>query len=345
MAGTSTDSPQAPQVRHHIARAAAHHALLCEMDRGFDAGFTQSPLETGIERLAAAQFGLVSRTQAKALGLTNDILRRRLDSGRWESIHRDVFRIAGAPISLRQRMLAACLGWGPDALISFNSAMRLWELPGTWGDEPQHIIVDRGRRRSDYPARRHWLGPLPRGDITAKGPIPVTTVSRTFVDVAGCAPSEELEDALDDALRRRLTSIPRMRRQLEAAGRRKRVAILRALLDARDPTTRPPESLLETKVARILRSAKLTGLVAQHNIVVEGHVIARVDFAIPTAKVAVEADGYRWHSDRAQWQRDLERRNALTNLGWRIIHITWDDLSRPQAIIDQVEQALRARFF
>src|SRR5438270_9369463 len=54
------------------------------------------------------------------------------------------------------------------------------------------------------------------------------------------------------------------------------------------------------------------------NVVVAGHLIARVDFAFPAAKVAVEADGYRWHSGRAQWQQDLERRNALTNLGWRV---------------------------
>jgi len=41
----------------------------------------------------------------------------------------------------------------------------------------------------------------------------------------------------------------------------------------------------------------------------------------------------------------LERRNALTNLGWRVIHVTWEDLKRPQAIVDQVEQALRAGLY
>jgi len=120
---------------------------------------------------------------------------------------------------------------------------------------------------------------------------------------------------------------------------------LRALLDSRDLTRAVPESVLETKVARILRKAKLPGLVAQYNVVVAGHLIARVDFAFPAAKVAVEADGYRWHSGRAQWQQDLERRNALTNLGWRVIHVTWEDLKRPQAIVDQVEQALRAGLY
>ena len=171
--------------------------------------------------------------------------------------------------------------------------------------------------------------------------MPVTTPSRTILDIAGQVTLELLEEAVDDAVRRRLASIPRLRWQVAIAGRRRGVAQLRGLIDARDPTARPSESVLETKVARILRKAKLPGLVAQYNIVVAGHLIARVDFAFPAAKVAVEADGYRWHSGRAQWQQDLERRNALTNLRWRVIHVTWEDLKRPQAIVDQVEQALR----
>ncbi|HLW16870.1 MAG TPA: DUF559 domain-containing protein [Actinomycetota bacterium] len=136
-----------------------------------------------------------------------------------------------------------------------------------------------------------------------------------------------------------------MRWQLANGGRRPSIQQLRALLDARDPNARPAESVLETKVARILRKAKLPRLVAQYDIGVAGRVFARVDFAFPAAKVAVEADGYRWHSGRSQWQQDLERRNALTNLGWRVIHVTWEDLKRPQAIVDQVEQALRAPLF
>jgi very-short-patch-repair endonuclease len=120
---------------------------------------------------------------------------------------------------------------------------------------------------------------------------------------------------------------------------------LRTVLDARDPSTRPSESVLETKVARILRKTKLPGLVQQHDVVVARRIVARLDFAFPAAKVAIEADGYRWHSGHTQWQRDLARRNVLTNLGWRIIHVTWSDLNKPQAIVDQVEQALRARLF
>jgi len=44
------------------------------------------------------------------------------------------------------------------------------------------------------------------------------------------------------------------------------------------------------------------------------------------ARLALEADGYRWHSGRQAWQRDLRRRNALTAAGWEVLHATWSDL-------------------
>lgn len=66
-----------------------------------------------------------------------------------------------------------------------------------------------------------------------------------------------------------------------------------------------------------------------------------VDFAFPASCLAIEADGYRWHSGRVHWEHDRERRNRLTLAGWRVIHVTWSDLSRrPEAVIETVRRAL-----
>jgi very-short-patch-repair endonuclease len=70
---------------------------------------------------------------------------------------------------------------------------------------------------------------------------------------------------------------------------------------------------------------------------------ARVDFAYPSVHVAIEADGYRWHSGRLKWEHDLERRNSLTALGWGVVHITWTDLmARSEDLIRSIH-ALKAR--
>ena len=52
----------------------------------------------------------------------------------------------------------------------------------------------------------------------------------------------------------------------------------------------------------------------------------RIDFAFPHAMVAVEAQGYRWHSSRRAWERDISKANALTGLGWMVVYVTWSDL-------------------
>jgi very-short-patch-repair endonuclease len=75
----------------------------------------------------------------------------------------------------------------------------------------------------------------------------------------------------------------------------------------------------------------------------DGRFVARLDFAYPLPKIAIEADGYRWHGDVLQWRADLGRRNALTRLGWRVLHFTWDDVKcRPGEVAATIERALRS---
>lgn len=148
---------------------------------------------------------------------------------------------------------------------------------------------------------------------------------------------------MDDALRRGLVSIPLLRRRLDAIGRpgRPGVAMTRLLLDSRDPSVAVPGSVFERRLLRALRRAGLPAPVLQHQIRSGGRLIAVIDFAYPDARLAIEADGYRWHSGRIRWDHDRARRNRLTLLGWRIIHITWTDLTRrPATMIDAVARAL-----
>lgn len=76
----------------------------------------------------------------------------------------------------------------------------------------------------------------------------------------------------------------------------------------------------------------------------------RVDIAYPEACLAIECDGYAFHSKRPDWERDRQRANALGRLGWRIIHATWaeqrngfDSLIRDVAAALGVSPARRTR--
>jgi very-short-patch-repair endonuclease len=82
-------------------------------------------------------------------------------------------------------------------------------------------------------------------------------------------------------------------------------------------------------------------MIEEYEVRDQGRVIARVDFAYPDALVAVEADGYWCHSGRQDWQHDRTRRNALTSRGWRVLHVTWEDLQlRADGVVAEIQASL-----
>ncbi|SNQ49549.1 hypothetical protein FRACA_3410006 [Frankia canadensis] len=61
-----------------------------------------------------------------------------------------------------------------------------------------------------------------------------------------------------------------------------------------------------------------------------GRLVARVDFAWPGARLAVEADGVGPLGLPAAPHRDRARQNDLVRLGWNLLRFTWwDALSAP----------------
>jgi len=264
-------------------------------------------------------------------GFSRKTIDRRLAAGAWERLYPGVYRLAGVPATWRQALFAACLAWGLGAVVSHRAAAALWGFLGF--EPPIELSVPRQRRRA-HTHLVHRPMSLPDVDVITVDAIPVTTPARTLIDIAGCVDADVLEEALDDALRRRLVSVARLRwrlRDLGPAGRRG-ARVLGDLLDARAGVARVPESGFETRLLRVLRAAGLPTPVVQHRIGAY-----RVDFAYPYARVAIEADGFRWHSTRLQWDRDRTRRNALTTMGWTVIHVTWVQLrDRPADVIEAV---------
>lgn len=286
------------------------------------------PIEAVLAPLIARQHGAFSRAQAARVGATRRVIGRRLATGRWQQLQPGVYRVAGTPPSWRQELIASCLTWGRGTVISHRAAAALWQLPGF---EPAavEITVPRGRGRvAARGAVVHWIPVAPADRTTIDG-IPVTTVARTLIDLASVASPELVEDALDDALRRRLVSVRRIRSLLTAIARRGRpgVGVVRALLAERDAAGPVADSVFETRLFRALTRAGLPAPARQYRVRDGRRTIAVVDFAFPEARVAVEADGYRWHAGKRRWERDLARRNELATRGWRVVHVTWTDLT------------------
>jgi len=250
-----------------------------------------------------------------------------------------VYRMAGAPETWEQWLMAGCLWAGPPAVVSHRAAATLWRL--TELEDPRVEIIT--PRRLVHPLVAVHRNALSKREVTQIGPIPVTDPSRTLLDLAATADPAMVERALDESLRRKLTTLPKLGRRMRslAGPGRRGSRLLCRLLTERDPRAAPPESELEARVARLLAASTLPPPVAQYEVRDGGRVLARLDFAWPEAMVALEADGFRHHGGAAAWRRDLGRGNLLVSLGWQVLHVTWQDVTgQPDAIVEALRRTL-----
>ncbi|MFN2524822.1 MAG: type IV toxin-antitoxin system AbiEi family antitoxin domain-containing protein [Actinomycetota bacterium] len=297
-----------------------------------------------VVRRALRQHGVISREQALAAGLSRGAFNYRVETKDLVRMHPSVYVLVGARQCWEQRLIAACLHAGPDALVSHQSAAALWKLDGYTATVVE--ITSTSDRRDRGVILHRSKEPLPRLDRTHIGCIPVTTVARTLLDLGAVLPPPRVEKALDGALRKRLTSLNQLEQCLKANGGngRRGAALLRRLLSERDPSSSLTESPLEEQLLRILRKHGLPTPVCQHKIFTDGRLVARVDFAYPELKIAIEADGYIFHSEKSDWEKDRERDAELLQLDWLVLRVTRDQMeNRPNAVAERIRRAREQR--
>jgi very-short-patch-repair endonuclease len=291
--------------------------------------------------LAANQYGVISRAQAIGCGMSKRMIAYRLASARWTALFPTVYVVFPAD-AWEQTLMGACLWGGEDAVASHRSAAALWGLDGI----PKNafdVSLPRSRRSPVAGVRVHASTNLSEADVTTAGSFPLTSVTRTLIDLGTVVTVDRVEEALDSALRRRMVTVARLRWRLDELGTRgKRGALmLHRLVNERPASTKPAESVLEVRLRRLIQSANLPTPSQQYEIVVNRKVVARCDFAYPSERLAIEADGYAFHSGKRRWQLDLARRTRLAQLGWRVMHVTDGDLrDRPDEVVQSIRCAL-----
>ena len=299
-------------------------------------------VERGLARVARRQHGLITAEQSIAAGISVDTRKRRVQAGRWIRIAPGVFAVAGTPVTSRQRALAAVLAAGPGAVCSHTTAAALYGLSGC-PFRAVEITVPRGRSHRSRLASVHEAMDLPRGDMTTVDGIPVTRPARTIVDLASRVPRAVLEDAVDDALVRRLTTVTRLSERLDALsgpGRRRSV-VLRQILSCWE-SGELPDQVAEARLLRRLVAHGLPSPAVQYEVRdPQGRFVARPDLAYPDARVAVELNGFRWHGTPRRYAGDQARARRLAALGWLIVPATPADLAgRGDELARQVRAAV-----
>ena len=309
----------------------------------------QARADDAILSLASAQHGVVTRSQLLRAGISQQIVKRRLKSRFLRPLHRGVY-VVGTCTTPEARALAAAYACGESAVVSHEVAAQLTGLmrpsrrggggnraPAHAGDNSQRVAVSLAsgdRRRPGV--RTHRIGSLPADEITTVDGIPVTTPARTLLDLAGVVSSREFEQALIEAVARKLTSREEIITILERHPRHPGATLLRATLGSGAPT--PVRSVAERRFLALVKKARLPK--PEVNVTVEG---CEVDFLWRSQRLIVEIDGRAYHSTNDRFENDRRRDRALIAAGYRVIRITWRQLmDEPMLVAVQVAQALAA---
>ena len=233
------------------------------------------------------------------------------------------------PFTASARVRAAVWGYGVDAVAS-GTAAAWWHGLTRYPPEVVEVTVPRNSHhphRAGVRIRRRDL--VPRDVVECEG-LRITELALTVVEAAVRPGGGAV--LMDSALQRHVELRALWRAHLRNKGRHGSPAARRLLLAASDGARSQAERLL----VKLLREAGIAGW--RTNYPVGGYVI---DNAFPEQKVAIEVDGWAFHSDSEVFVKDRNRQNAIALLGWKVLRFTWLDLTEyPQRVLAEIRRAI-----
>jgi hypothetical protein len=298
-------------------------------------------LPSALGNLARHQSGVVSRSQALRAGLSVDMIRFRVSSGRWQQVHPGVYATFSGVPGRGPRLWAAVLSAGPGAMLSHETAAELHRL----ADQPADLIrvtVPRERRvvpvegvsiyrsvRALEAVQGHTYPPRTKIEETV---LDLTQAAATFDDVCGWVTSAFARDLTDEA---RLRAAMGMRPRL-----RWRADLDELIFAAADGD----HSVLEYRYDRnVERAHGLPEARRQVPFTGPGGRRGRRDRVYEPYALVVELDGRLAHPDDSAW-KDKARDNAAAVAGMRTLRYGWMQVKRePCQVATEVAEVLRAQ--
>jgi hypothetical protein len=265
--------------------------------------------------------------------LTADQLR----SSAWRRLFRDVYVDADVPDGHALRARAAATVLVPGAVVTGLSAAVLWGVDLAGVEDDVELTVPVGTSRTRVHGLKVRRRALPEAWLCRRRGVAATTPEATALDVASALPLEDAVVAVDRMLASGIVDLAPLR-ALSVSGTGAGSAKARAVCGLADERAESPQ---ETRLRLLIGRSGLPAPVAQFVVRDGGRRIARVDFAWPERKVALEYDGL-WHGEPGQFARDRQRLNRLHAAGWTVVFVTAADLHRPAEILARLTALLVA---
>jgi hypothetical protein len=161
-------------------------------------------------------------------------------------------------------------------------------------------------------------------EVTNVKGITVTTVARTLLDLATVLKRRPLERVVNEAEVRRYADPVGLPALLDRYPRRRGGAAIRAVLSQRRIGISVTRSELEERFLQFLADWGLPRPELNASIAVRGGFV-EADCVWRVSRLIAELDGRAVHGTAAAFERDRAR--DLGAAGWRVIRITWRQLS------------------
>jgi hypothetical protein len=294
---------------------------------------------------AEEHYAVFRSAHARLCGLSKHQIEGRIELGLWRRLYDDVYIAAGAPLTWKGALLAACWAGGFRAAASHRSAAALWKLAGGRRTIIE-ITCPRWRRAQHAGLVVHETTTLDGLDLALLEGIPVTTPERTLLDLGAVCHESVVEMALDKAENLGLVTRASVQATLDRLAKRGRrgAGTLRRLLTRHEQRRRPPESEMETMLIQCLRRNGWPEPVPQYVIRNAGVFVARVDVAYPQWRIAIEYHSDAHHSGNRASERDNARRLRIIGAKWFPVEATLPDVRNGGALLSAALREARASF-
>jgi very-short-patch-repair endonuclease len=285
--------------------------------------------------LARDQGGVVSRAQLRELGRSRSSIDHLLASGALTRFSAGVYLVRGAPVTYTARLWAATLA--TTGVLGFDAAAHLWGVLDTEPPVIDVIIEPQRRASASFGVRVNRIF-TPSRWVQRRHGLRLITRTQTVLDLLGRLAESDAQRLADRALQRGWITTGDMESRLtEFPGRRGNARLRQIARACGDGAAAESERRLHA----ILRRARIGGWLPNFPLWVDGQLVAVLDVAFIDRRVALEVDGWAFHSDVDRFQRDRQRQNALVALGWTVLRFTWADLTqRPGYVARAVRAAL-----
>lgn len=278
---------------------------------------------------------MVATRQLARLGYGKSSVAKAAKVGRLHRVHRGVYIVGHRRLSWHGRCMAAVLAASPS-VASHLSAGWLWGLlrsrPGTL-----HVTCSKGRRaKRPFVVHRAHLLPV---DRATRDGIPVTSLARTILDLAGASRPQTVARHIERADELKIFDVREMRELLDRSNGHRGVGKVRAALDSYRPEAAFTRSGLERRFLELVRDAGLPE--PAMNSFVAGH---EIDAYWEAERFGVELDVYATHGSRLSFEEDRVRDDELLLAGVETTRVTGRRLDRePGAVVAAVRRHLRRR--